>query len=621
MIKFVELECPNCGSKLNMLNDKEAVCSYCGAAFLIDRDMPQPIVKNIYTNNLQSKKRENKPFILFLFAMFIFISLSVFYITQNISSNSTNNNTDSENNDNLSLSDYNKKYEDSNFTSELFKKFVSDVYGKSPEFITKDELSHITYLGIYKTNDIYTIDYRLNDGTLQSAEFTYEFRVTFADLKNFTGLKTLLLTGYKLSEGDIDGVKGITVLKSMNSPEELSKIIEKPKKIKTLQCNFYENSVIGINIFKNLKNLTIDNYNLTDINALSALKNLKVLDINADALSDCSVLGTLRGLKHLSINAHNIKDLSFVKNLKNLSEFELYDSNIIDIKFLADISGIRKLVLYDNNKIKKYDTITSLNNLKELTISINSSQTPPDIGRLSNLKKLEISGFDSIAFLKKLPKLTSLSISGSSCSEYSVFSLLKNLEKLSLKNIYGDIYDLNFLKNMEKLTSLNISSMSVYGNAEAIFNIPKLNELNINNCSMGLDFNNISKNMNLKIIHMNNLKIIENIQISYDGFFTNLNYDNVNLEDNISFLGNFPNLTELYIQGNELTNVKFTSMLKKLTKLDITNNYITDLRPLSSLKELSVVWCGENSISQGLDLSERVTVIENSKTSSKLWEH
>ena len=60
-------------------------------------------------------------------------------------------------------------------------------------------------------------------------------------------------------------------------------------------------------------------------------------------------------------------------------------------------------------------------------------------------------------------------------------------------------------------------------------------------------------------------------------------------------------------------------MHKKLAKLDITDNYITDLRPLGSLKDLSVVWCGENQISQGLDLGEKVNVIENSNTSSKSW--
>lgn len=608
MIKFVELECPNCGSRLHMITDKEAVCSYCGAAFLIDNDNVQPIINNIYTNNLQNnKKRVNKSFILFLFIMLIYTFLSVFYSLHSINSTAINNKN------NQSTPNYSEEINTSHFKSDLFDKFILNVYGKSSESISADELSRITYLSIYKTNDIYTIDYRLNGGTLQSEEFDSILSVSFTDLKNFTGLKTLLLSKYKLSEGDLDGVTGITTLKSMNSPKELSNIIENPEKLKSLDCNFNENSAQGIDLFKNLTKLTINDYNLTNIDALSALQNLKSLDIDVDALSDFSVLGSLRELKHLSINAQNLKDISFIQNLKNLSEFELYDSNVLDIKYLSNISKIKKLVLYDNNRIRKYDVITSLNKLTELNISISSSQTPPDIGRLSNLKKLEIKGFDSILFLKKLPKLTYLSISGSSCNEYYVFPMLKNLKTLNLKGIYGDIYNLNFLENMEKLTSLNISSMSVYGNAESIFNIPNLTELDIDNCSMGLDFTNITKNKSLKILHMNNLKIMKNIQISYDGIFTNLSYDNVNLEDNISFLGNFPNITELYIQQNELTNVEFATMLKKLVKLDITDNYITDLRPLASLNDLSVVWCGENQISQGLDSSKKVDVIENSE--------
>ena len=112
---------------------------------------------------------------------------------------------------------------------------------------------------------------------------------------------------------------------------------------------------------------------------------------------------------------------------------------------------------------------------------------------------------------------------------------------------------------------------------------------------------------------MNRLKVWENIQVDYEGMFTYLDYDDVLLKDYVDFLSKFPNLEELYMQGDKLTEVEFTSGLPELRKLDITGNYITDMRPLSKLEHLEIVWCGENAVSQGMDLGEDVVVISDSK--------
>lgn len=76
----------------------------------------------------------------------------------------------------------------------------------------------------------------------------------------------------------------------------------------------------------------------------------------------------------------------------------------------------------------------------------------------------------------------------------------------------------------------------------------------------------------------------------------------------------------MYLQGNKLTDVAFVENLPNLKKLDITDNYVTDLRPLGNQQQLETVWCGENSISQGKDLGEDVTVILDSKAKEgALW--
>ena len=95
--------------------------------------------------------------------------------------------------------------------------------------------------------------------------------------------------------------------------------------------------------------------------------------------------------------------------------------------------------------------------------------------------------------------------------------------------------------------------------------------------------------------------------------------DEVSLAEHMDFLGKFPNLEELYTQGNQLTDVTFAGNLPLLKKLDITDNYVTDLRPLEKLSNLETVWCGENSISQGGNLAEGITVIFDSEAEEDVW--
>ena len=47
MIKFVEMECPNCAGKLTKTGEKTAKCSHCGMEYLIDSGQPEHVT-NIY---------------------------------------------------------------------------------------------------------------------------------------------------------------------------------------------------------------------------------------------------------------------------------------------------------------------------------------------------------------------------------------------------------------------------------------------------------------------------------------------------------------------------------------------------------------------------------------------
>ena len=46
MIRFVELECPNCGGDMKKVDDNLAKCPSCGSEYLIDYDKPTPVTQD-----------------------------------------------------------------------------------------------------------------------------------------------------------------------------------------------------------------------------------------------------------------------------------------------------------------------------------------------------------------------------------------------------------------------------------------------------------------------------------------------------------------------------------------------------------------------------------------------
>lgn len=605
MIQFVELECPNCGGNLEKTGNKMAKCNHCGAEFLIDEGQPRQVT-NIYQAPQKSDMNLSA-----LVVIGIVIVLLLFVAVMSIE-NSTSTAT--------STAPVQQLIEEKGITSELFQQFVEKVYGVSHEKVTEKQLAKITYLHLFCEKDCNVIEYAMEEGSIERVELPAYLSIECSDLKYFTGLKGLDLKYTGLIPGDLDGLTELTEIWTNNSPDELIMIVPNPEKITVLGC-YSADSLLGIDTFVNLEQFYVADSDLTDITALSALKKLKRLEIErGDAITDFGVLQSLTGLEYLSISSEKLKDVSFLKNMPELQEFSLKDSIVLDISSLNGMTSIKTLCLEDNDEIQDMSVLSSLSGLESLTLELGSSQQMPSADNWKNLTSLTIDGADDISFLTALPTLKFLSMEACSSESYSALAALQNLESLTIRSMYGDIPGFDVLSGLINLKYLDISTLTVYGNAEAIFAIPGLEELNVNDCSFGLNFEAIPENTSLKRLYMNRLELWENISASSDGMFTYLDYDEINLADHIEFLSKFPNLEEVYLQSNKLTGVEFTESLPNLKKLDITGNYVTDLRPLGKLKDLQIVWCGENAISQGSDLGGNVTVIKDSKADEDaLW--
>lgn len=597
-LKLIELKCPNCGAGLNKMDRKSAVCNHCGSVFMI-KD-----IKKEQKNTGRTRKDYFLPRTLFVC---IVIGIMVLYAL------SANEDVKEES----SVEQEIRYVEEEAEWSTLFAAFLEDVYNLPIEKIGSKQLEKMTHFEIFLENDCRVIQYRMQDGELQRQEYSSELHVDYADVGRIIGLKSLDAGTKDFAPGELSELENLTEVWCGNTPEEMLKIVNDPEKIKTLGCYLTE-SVAMVDNFVNLERLHIESRglsdDLTDITALGGLKKLKVLEmVSCDEVSNFGVLHLLTGLEKLSIDSEMLKEISFVEKMDNLSSLTIEDSIILDVSPLEGKNSLVELALIDNYEITDYSALSSLTELEKLELELCDASYMPDVSRWKKLRELKVDGAQDIRFLEKLPQLECLYIKSCDCSAYKVLGSLQNVRELKMSNAYGNILDLDVLHEMTALNSLDISGMDLYGNVQSIFGIPSLESLNISDCSFGLDFDVMPGNENLKILNMNRLKVWENIQVDYDGIFTYLDYDEVLLKDHVDFLSKFPNLEELYTQGNKLTGLGFASGLTKLRKLDITGNYITDMRPLSGLKHLEVVWCGENAISQGMDLGEEVIVVSDSK--------
>lgn len=618
MIRLIELECPNCGAKLKNADEGEVIkCNHCGSEFLVDEVETKGTQKGTHTDARRDTcKKEtgtgtSHKILPVLFCALLFVIGSIWFL-----SGEEEKESDAE-------PAFIGGVKEEGFTSEFFKEFVSEAYGMPYEKVAKRKLEELTVLRVFEENDCIVAEYAMSDGGIMKIELPDSLSVDYDDVKNFTGLKHLDIGSNDLSVEEEFCFSRLEEIQCGNSPEELLTMIEKPKNVKGMGC-YRIDSILKVDQFANLEHLYVESPGImdkvTDISALGGLKKLKKLQLmEADGIADFGVLYSLTELEELAIDSEGLKDVSFLQKMTSLKSLSIQNSIVLDISAVGELTSLTELRLIDNYDIRNYDVLESLKQLENLTLKLPSGSRMPETGNWTKLKKLSISGAEDIGFLSELSQLEELEISGCDCSNYEAISSLQGLKTLKLSGIYGDIYGLDVLTKLGNLKNLDISSMRLYGNAEVIFGIPALEELNINDCSFGLDFEAMPENENLRVLHMDRLELWENISVFYDGAITYLDYDEVALDDHMSFVSKFSNLEELYLQSNKLTDVEFVKDITELRKLDITGNYITDLRPLGSLKHLEIVWCGENAISQGTDLLENVIVITDSKSVDDWW--
>lgn len=510
----------------------------------------------------------------------------------------------------------------------ILAEFVSRVYRIPAKDVTQSQLAKIQQLTVTREFDLWHIGYSYeapgapifpvtesgelfenSAGGLTWIDFSSDASLDLRGLVLFSGLKRLDVCG-TLSAKDIKGLPLTSVSAYFDDPVQAASILKNPGEIKELGFHAGVENLKGINQFENLETLYVDYSELDNIDALISLKRLRNLTLYCDeTLTDFAVIGKLPELETLRLEAYGLKSTDFVRNLTHLKQLELKSCRMPMLSGLENCGALETLSVDSCEELKNLTALETLSGLQELALDVPYDCPEPDLHSLTSLKKLSLSHVEDCSYIENLTGLTELHLDGCALPKSLDPTKLTSLNTLSVTFPYHSQAP-SVIERFPSLERIDLQGLEIYEDISGIFNMPHLRELNLRDVDCEIDFDAVNENASLEILRMNNIYLFENIEITRDGIYTGINYDEVSLEDHAKFFCRFPSLRELYLRGNGLTDLSFAEDIPTLEVLDISDNYITGLSPLAGLPALKKVICGDNPLESTSGLNDSVVIID-----------
>lgn len=109
--------------------------------------------------------------------------------------------------------------------------------------------------------------------------------------------------------------------------------------------NYTDSRKLDILKLKQLKNLSLINNDLDEIDWIYELEKLETLNIQNNHIKDISPLKNASTIKNLFIGFNEIKDLTPIRNLKALKALVIYDNPISDFSPLTECDALQLVFL------------------------------------------------------------------------------------------------------------------------------------------------------------------------------------------------------------------------------------------------------------------------------------
>ncbi|WP_062051570.1 leucine-rich repeat domain-containing protein [Bacillus sp. JCM 19034] len=333
-------------------------------------------------------------------------------------------------------------------------------------------------------------------------------------------------------------------------------------------------SQLSFEALAEVKKLTkVRNLGIESLKGLELLTNLKELEMRSNNISGLTPLSTLTKLESIDLRENSLSSLEGIETLTNLVELDIRDNQITDLQPLAGLIQLQVLSARDNH-ISDLTPLAPLTNLVELNLHSNNVS---DLTPLMNLMKIE-----------------RLIVRGNKITDISPLQYLVVLEDLNIRD--NDITDISPLRDLEKLrVRLNLDGNPIndfspiahyyYEIEDVDFSLPiQTDEEELDGESAEIE----------RLFEDKALFLVINEMVKSNGH-SQLTYEALT---EVEKLTNVRNLGIESLKGIEL--------LTNLKELEMRSNNISDLTPLSTLTKLESIDLRENNISK-LDGIETLT--------------
>jgi hypothetical protein len=287
--------------------------------------------------------------------------------------------------------------------------------------------------GIFLGGKLISLELSLDNGSLEWLENSTREQISF--------LRSLVIAD-SLTENCLPGIKriaesgthpGMLISKDQKIIPELISLI-KPAWIYTGDNGPDSSAMNAIYETKNLELLALEKVKINFV-SLSGLPKLKSLILSGPDSATVSQLDRLpERISSLQIIDSKLKDLHFLKPNSKLKELNLISSDLQNIESLRNCSGLEVLSLIDCDSVPDLSPLSALHHLKWLAPpwNINAQDLETIIRNSPEIETLvlyDCKYLKSLAALKRLPKLSNLSLVGTSIKPDSLiqFQRLKYL--------------------------------------------------------------------------------------------------------------------------------------------------------------------------------------------------
>ncbi len=498
--ELVKLECQDCGSELEMLDDTYAHCKYCGQKYIVNvllERIPDVYVaeKNTQTSTTQAIKTQatrtqstkvnpqSSFWAIGFVGMVVVLVFSIFLIFRNGADEPSglkelpwdgglivNTQGQDESGDYTSVGgDSTEKWD--GFRSETMKQVVYLMFGKPADEVTKEELESIKYFKIYDSWETCTFYYSTEDyreyepdyreklpdyngsilfgynkdfeETIQKVTLPYpeeSFELIYGDIRNFTNLTSISLRDY--SDMDFSGMPHLTMIDCGWDLQDLLETNLPANRIEVLKVS--DCDLEGLERFTSLKKLFIEGIDEDNMDHVVKCTTLDTLFCNyCFETASYAPLKELTGLKSLYIDGgyNAIKDLSVISSFTELENLSITCTDILNIGFVKDLKKLKTLRLSENSKLSDLEGLGTLQELEFLELNINSlyGEDPEyqEIGNLKSLKSLALHTVYELDFLYELEQLESLEVRLTFYDNLlQPISNMKNLKELTLAQFH-----------------------------------------------------------------------------------------------------------------------------------------------------------------------------------------